>query len=112
MKRVISDLFVKIQRRDRKLAEIRLHLNQFLGFTNVWIQKMERWVASSLRKSEAKIKSGLERKLKDLRLQKKIDSKSNKVNQKSVKKKIVYNNSRKKLTEEQMELLALGLNFG
>ena len=112
LKRAISDLFVKIQRMDRKLAEIRLHLNQSLGFTNVWIQKMERWVASSLRKSEAKIKSGLERKLKDLRLQKKIDSKSNKVNQKTVKKKIVYNNSSKKLTEEQMELLALGLNFG
>ena len=69
LKRAISDLFVKIQRMDRKLAEIRLHLNQSLGFTNVWIQKMERWVALSLRKSEAKIKSGLERKLKDLRLQ-------------------------------------------
>ena len=29
-----------------------------------------------------------------------------------VKRKVVYNNSSKKLTEEQMELLALGLNFG
>ena len=57
LKRAISDLFVKIQRMDRKLAEIRLHLSQSLGFTNVWIQKMERWVPSSLRKSEAKIKT-------------------------------------------------------
>ena len=72
LKRAISDLFVKIQRMDRKLAEIRLHLNQSLGFTNVWIQKMERWVASSLRKSMAKIKSGLERKLKELRLQRRL----------------------------------------
>ena len=29
-----------------------------------------------------------------------------------MKRKVVYNNSSKKLTEEQMELLALGLNFG
>ena len=29
-----------------------------------------------------------------------------------VKKKVVYNNSSKVLTEEQLELLALGLNFG
>ena len=29
-----------------------------------------------------------------------------------MKRKVVYNHSSKKLTEEQMELLALGLNFG
>ena len=71
MKRAISDLFVKIQRMDRKLAEIliRLHLNQSLGFMNVWIQKMERWVILSLRKLEAKIKRGLEWKMKELRVQ-------------------------------------------
>ena len=28
------------------------------------------------------------------------------------KKKVVYNDSSKKLTQEQMDLLALGLNFG
>ena len=30
----------------------------------------------------------------------------------SPKKKVVYNNSSKKLTEEQLDVLALGLNFG
>ena len=30
----------------------------------------------------------------------------------SAKRKVVYNNSSKKLTEEQLEVLALGLNFG
>ena len=109
VKRAISDLFIKIKRLDKRLAEIRLHLNQSLGFTNAWIQKMERWVKSSLGKSEEKIKKRLERKLKDLRLQKKNNSKPKMERQTTVKKKIVYNNSLKKLTEEQMELLALGL---
>ena len=38
--------------------------------------------------------------------------KNTKPKQKSVKKKVVYNNSSRVLLEEQMELLALGLNFG
>ena len=57
LKRAISDLFVKIQRIDRNLAGLRLYLNQSLGFSNKWVQKMENWVVSSLRRSSEKVKS-------------------------------------------------------
>ena len=30
----------------------------------------------------------------------------------NVKKKVVYNNSSKQLSDEQIELLSMGLNFG
>ena len=73
---------------------------------------MENWVLSSLRRSSEKVKSRLQRKFKALKDNQIQESRAKQQKRVTVKKKVVYNNSSKKLTEEQMELLALGLNFG
>ena len=52
-------------------------------------------------------------KLKNLRIEKKEKQKLPDVRKMDfLKKKVVYNNSSRKFTEEQLEVLALGLNFG
>ena len=93
MKRAISDLFVKIQRVDRNLAGLRLYLNQSLGFSNKWVQKMENWVVSSLRRSSEKVKSRLQRKFKALKDNQIQESRAKQQKRVTVKKKVVYNNS-------------------
>ena len=54
----------------------------------------------------------MQRKFKALKDNQIQESRAKQHKRVTVKKKVVYNNSSKKLTEEQMELLALGLNFG
>ena len=61
------------------------------------------------------MKAGLLKKLKALRSKKQQSQiSSKKKTQGGEKRKVVYNNSSRKLTEEQMDLLAMhmGLNFG
>ena len=80
----------------RKLAEVKLHLNQSLDFTNACTQKkMERWIRSSLGKSEAKVKRGFKRKLKALRLETKPDSMSNMARQTMVKIRLFTKTARR-----------------
>ena len=70
------------------------------------------WVGGSLKQLSSEIKEGLKKKLALLRKQK-VAKQQSKVNvQRKLDTKVVYNSSSKKLTEEQLELLALGLNFG
>ena len=64
-----------------------------------------------MKKSAARVRSKLHQKLRTLRVQRLEEVKNTRKKQNFVKK-VVYNNSSKVLTEEQMELLALGLNFG
>jgi len=67
----------------------------------------------SLGKVRAEIKKRLLGKIRVLRVAK-LKQKMNldKKNKPRLDKKVVYNFSSKKLTEEQLELLSLGLNFG
>ena len=60
----------------------------------------------------SKIKEGLKKKLAFLRKQKVDKQKSMGKLKRKLDTKVVYNNSSKKLTEEQLGLLSLGLNFG
>ena len=112
LKRAVSDLFVKVSRMDKKMAEQRVYLKQTFGFSEAWVKKTENWVRNSLNELVVKLKASLEKKLKVLRAQKRDSKLSQKETNGGVKRKVVYNNSSKKLTEEQMELLGLGLNFG
>ena len=113
LKKTISDLFVKIKAMDMRIAGLRLQLRQDFGFSVHWIQKMENWVMKSLGKVRAEIKKRLLGKIRVLRVAK-LKQKMNldKKNKPRLDKKVVYNFSSKKLTEEQLELLSLGLNFG
>ena len=97
---------------DKKMAEQRVYLKQTFGFSEAWVKKTENWVRNSLNELVVKLKASLEKKLKVLRAQKRDSKLSQKKTNGGVKRKVVYNNSSKKLTEEQMELLGLGLNFG
>ena len=74
LKRAVSDLFVKVSRMDKKMAEQRVYLKQTFGFSEAWVKKTENWVRNSLNESVVKLKASLEKKLKVLRAQKR-DSK-------------------------------------
>ena len=95
LKRAVSDLFVKINRMDQKMAEHRLHLKQTLGFSEVFIKKTEKWVWNSLAESIGKVKRALEKKLRELRANKRESQKLKTKIQGGVKRKVVYNNSSK-----------------
>ena len=59
-----------------------------------------------------KLKANLNKKLLFLRKQRDEKQKTKMDNKRKLGTKVVYNNSSKQLTEEQIELLSLGLNFG
>ena len=103
---------MKLKRMNEELAKRRLHLNIEMGFSNKWIKKVEMWLVGSLKQLSSKIKEGLKKKLAFLRKQKVAKQKSMGKGKRKLDTKVVYNNSSKKLTEEQLELLSLGLNFG
>ena len=78
-----------------------------------WIDKMETWIVKSLRKLGYKIRLKMQKKFDSLRKQQQVKQKENKGKfQQGTKKKVVFNNSSRKLSEEQLQLLSLGLNFG
>jgi len=113
VKRAISNLFVKVKGMDTKIANLRLQLKQDFGFSKNWVQRMENWVLKSLGKLRAEVRSRLLKKLKvlrDTRLHERKKVKTSPTFRSD--KKVVYNNSSKQFTTEQLELLSLGLNFG
>ena len=67
VKRTVSNLFVKLKSMDSEIADLRLKLKSFVGFSNNWIQKMENWVLKSLGKVRNEVRSRLEKKLRFLR---------------------------------------------
>ena len=79
--------------------------------SNLGFRRFGKWAEASLKKSAARVRSKLQQKLRSLRAQRLEEVKNTRQKQGFVKK-VVYNNSSKVLTEEQLELLALGLNFG
>ena len=112
LKRAISTLFVKIKKVDVKVASVNVHLNLEVGMTNGWIERTGRWVTNSLREGRNQLKKKLNNKLRNLRNEKKKDTSVKlQIGTNFEKRKVVYNNSSKKLTDEQMDLLSLGLNF-
>ena len=98
---------------DTKIANLRLQLKQDFGFSKNWVQRMENWVLKSLGKLRAEVRSCLLKKLKvlrDTRLHERKKVKTSPTFRSD--KKVVYNNSSKQFTTEQLDLLSLGLNFG
>ena len=112
VKRTIGDLFVKIKKLDEQLADLKLHLNIEMGFSNKWINKIVIWVQGSLKEFTSKVKAGLKKKLVFLRKQREEIQRTQVKNKRKLDTKVVYNNSSRHLTDEQIELLSLGLNFG
>ena len=102
-----------MKRTEKEIADANLYLMQNLSMPRGWTERMGRWAYNSLRETKQKFRKSLQVKLDSLR---KAEKEKRKVPQDgkmgSAKRKVVYNNSSKKLTEEQLEVLALGLNFG
>ena len=113
IKRAISDLFVKIKHAEIDIGKLNLYLMQELKLPEGWVERMGNWASNSLKTESMKVRKRLTVKLQGLRMEKKKKEEvpeSKKMG--SLKKKVVYNNSSKRLTEEQLDVLALGLNFG
>ena len=79
-----------------------------------WRERIGRWVLNSLKEIKVKVQMSLKKKFDKLKQEKKEEKKLQFDTEKksSVKKKVVYNNSSKQPTKEQLEVLSLGLNFG
>ena len=112
LKRSISGLFGKLKRVDEKVAGLSLKLKLELGMPEGWIARTVKWVSKSVRGIINKVRLKLKKKLEVLKKEKVQKEKKKEQFQPGVKKKVVYNNSSKKLSEEQINLLSLGLNFG
>ena len=113
IKRAVSDLIVKIKHVEMDIAKLNLFLMQELRMPEGWTKRMGNWASNSLKSERVKIRKRLTVKLQNLRIEKKNEQKVQNVKkQEFLKKKVVYNNSSRMLTEEQLEVLALGLKFG
>ena len=113
LNKTFSELFVKIKAMDMRIERLQLQLRQDFGVSVHWNPKMENWVRKSLRKVRAEVRKclmGKIRVLRDAKLKQKrnLDKKMKPM----LDKKLVYSFSSRKLTEEQVELLSSGLNFG
>ena len=97
---------------DEKVAGLKLNLKLELGMPEGWIARTVKWVSKSFRGIINKVRLKLRRKLEVFKKEKVQKGKKKEEFQPGVKKKVVYNNSSKKLSEEQIHLLSLGLNFG
>ena len=77
------------------------------------ISRLNTSLLKSLHGVTIKVKDILKRTFQFLKEQRKHLSMDSPRNQKTdVRKKVVYNNSSKQLTEEQLQLLSIGLNLG
>ena len=102
VKRTIGDLFVKIKKLDEQLADLKLHLNVEMGFSNKWINKIVIWVQGSLKEFTSKVKAGLKKKLVFLRKQREEIQRTQVKKKRKLDTKVVYNNSSRHLTDEQI----------
>ena len=122
IRKTIKRIHVKQQKSDEKLAQMKLELRNVYRMSSSWIENTWKWLqkkaadkAKSKKKSlRSKLDKLLEEKqmLKDLSLEEKNNVRIyQQAEENPTKKKIVYNNSSKKLTADQEKLFELGLNF-
>ena len=115
-------IHVKQQKSDEKLVQMKLELCNVYRMSSSWIENTWKWlqnkaadkVKSKKKSLRSKLDKLLEEKqmLKDLSLEEKNNARIyQQAEENPTKKKIVYNNSSKKLTADQEKLLELGLNF-
>ena len=121
LRKTVKRLYNKQHNSDERIAGLKLDLRNKFQMSRSWIDNTMRWLQKkAIEKSKAKKKS-LRVKLHNLLEEKKLlsellleEEKNKTMNQPAVlnpAKKIIYNNSSKKLTTNQEKLLELGLNF-
>ena len=94
------------------MADFKVILQVELEMPQGWIERMKNWVVNSLKKGLHQNKIKLQRKLEYLKKESAKGKEKRSHHKNGEKRKVVYNNSSKELSEEQIQLLSLGLNFG
>ena len=82
---------MKIKKLDEQLADLKLHLNVEMGFSNKWINKIVIWVQGSLKEFTSKVKAGLKKKLVFLRKQREEIQRTQVKKKRKLDTKVVYN---------------------
>jgi hypothetical protein len=117
----ISELYRKRAQVREKIAELKLVLREHFGFTEGFIRNTMRWLQKMVHRKMIQVKERLFTKLRNLVKEKerwnleeaKRKMEGERLNKKNrCNKKIVYNNSCRELSTNEIELLSLGLNFG
>jgi len=119
--KTIKRLHSKQQSSDEKILGLKLELRNKYQMSRNWIENTLKWLQKkAIEKAKTKKKSLclkfdklLEEKqlLKELLLEESKEKRMNHPDSQNPARKIVYNNSKKKLTTHQEKLLELGLNF-
>ena len=124
LRKSVSDLYRKKMESERNISRLKLDLREKHKLSGRFIENTINWLKKKVRGKTKSVKIKLSRKFKCLLDEKaKLESeRRNRKKEEKVKnirkldprceKKAVYNNSTRKLTEKEMELLSLGLNFG
>ena len=121
IRKTIKRLYAKQQKSDEKLAQMKLELRNKFRMSGSWIENTLKWLWKKAIDKVKPNKNSLQKKFDNLKAEKQLlkdllleESKNKGQNQSgdiNPMRKIIYNNSRKKLTAEQEKLLELGLNF-
>jgi len=121
IRKTIKRLYVKQQNSDGKLALMKLELRNRFRMSGSWIENTLKWLKKKATEKVKPKKNSLRTKfdrlkkekqlLKDLSQEEYNNQRLNQHGNQNPTKKIVYNNSSRKLTAEQEKLLELGLNF-
>ena len=126
MRKNISELHSKKAGSDKKVSQLKLNLRETFGMSGNFVENTVKWLRKKVRNKVYKVKMRLKKKYSFLlEEKKKLDElwrkkkeQVNKDNQKGknldsrCEKKVVYNNGSRVLSEKEIELLSLGLNFG
>ena len=121
IRKTIKRLYAKQQKSDEKLAQMKLELRNKFRMSGSWIENTLKWLWKKAIDKVKPKKNSLQKKFDNLKAEKQLlkdllleESKNKGQNQSgdiNPMRKIIYNNSRKKLSAEQEKLLELGLNF-
>jgi len=125
LRKSISDLYRKKGNLEKNISRLKLDLRENHKLSGRFIENTINWLKKKVKYKTSLIKTKLKRKFQCLleekakleaeRKQRKQAEKENKNVRKldpRCDKKVVYNNSSRKLTDKEIELLSLGLNFG
>ena len=124
LRKSISDLYRKKRDSERNISRLKLDLREKHKLSGRFIENTINWLKKKVIYKTKLVKIKLRRKFQWLwdekaKLEDERKRKKEEIEKQNIKnldprceKKVVYNNSSRKLTEKEIELLSLGLNFG
>ena len=121
IRKTIRRLHAKQQNSDERLAGLKLELRNKFRMSRNWIENTWKWLQKKAIEKSKSNKKSLRTKfdkllqekqlLKDLLLEEEKNKQMSRPDAQNPMRKVVYNNSGKKLSAKQEQILELGLNF-